>query len=246
MVILQMIMLWITILMMWYVILLQKTSRIKTVKVIKGEKPWLVRNMPIIIAILISLGAFYISYLSYLTSDESKDIAKQALYYQEHAIEIFNKKFYNNTNGEILIYYPENQTGDTRREQILMILSNTLPEGLKGVEFISSINIANAEQHVKIDSEDNYYKIYCKPQIERDNNMTNTSILIWDNPCEISFAILNLTWDKDWRHANITEPKDISFEMFAYNKPIKNLIVTKVNESEIGSRYKLLRPDLYP
>jgi hypothetical protein len=219
---------------------------IKTVKVIKDEKR-LVRNMPIIIAILISLGAFGISYFSYLSSTEANAIAKQTLYNQEHADEIFNEKFYNHTNGKVLIYYPGNQTGDMRREQILMILNNTLPEGLKDVAFISSINIANAEQHAKIDLDNNGYKIRYRPQIERDNNLTNNSIFTWSRniPSGDLFIILNVTWDKAWRQANIKEP-NISFEMSAYDKPIKNLTIREVNESEITSRYRLLRPDLYP
>ncbi|HEC93159.1 MAG TPA: hypothetical protein ENI51_09240, partial [Candidatus Atribacteria bacterium] len=58
--------------------------------------------------------------------------------------ELFDKEFYNNTFGKIIIYYPKNQTGDTRYEIVGIFLNNTLSGGLYNVKFI----IAGGENSV--------------------------------------------------------------------------------------------------
>jgi isocitrate lyase len=194
----------------------------------KGESwksPLVILNIIIIIVAIISIivvAYFSNQQLNMAIEQFEKEfnLLREQFDRQINETYYLEREFHNNTFGKIIVYYPENQTGDTRYEIILMALNNSLFEGLYNVEFVVSPNIEGAKTYATLTMLN--WMINFKPEMGRHKEWLNNSILLWEKNIpqnQLIYVELNLTWDTNW-HPNRIDYEEIYFKMYANDRLI--------------------------
>jgi hypothetical protein len=188
------------------------------------------KKMKTIEIIIIIIGILVSNSITYYISNNQLETTKQHFDKQyELLLEQFertvnrslylDKEFYNRTKGEIIIFYPQNQSGNKRYELVGFFIKNNLSGGLYNLKFILSINIKNAVAE-SIVSDDFNYTIGFKPVVSKYREWLNNSILKWDEiiPQNTTLSVVfNISWNVSWHHSMI-EIDELYMKMFACDR----------------------------
>jgi len=180
--------------------------------------------------ILIIFGIIVSNGITYYFSNSQLETTKEQFSQQFDLLEVqyertinqsyyLDKEFYNRTKGEIIIFYPQNQSGNKRYELIGFFLKNNLSGGLYNSKYIISIDIINAVNE-SIVSDDFDYTIGFKPSISKYRNWLNNSILKWDEIIPqntVLTVFFNISWNASW-HSSMIEIDELYMKMFTCDR----------------------------